>query len=133
MGGPRCARLGRRTAARLEALPSEASRRPPWAADEDSVQLLREVVLDADLADRLQLGLEPVDVLLLRHEDVLQQLSVQPRPFEKQGGSLARLGRSGGRLREERYEVFGPDDPDRDAIVVERRRRFDRLIGQRVR
>ena len=34
------------------------------------MQLLREVVLDADLVDRLELRLQPVDVLLLVHEDV---------------------------------------------------------------
>jgi hypothetical protein len=37
------------------------------------VQLLREVVGFADLADRLLLGLEPVDVVFLADEDPLEQ------------------------------------------------------------
>jgi hypothetical protein len=39
------------------------------------VQLLREVVLDADLADGFELGLEPVGVLLLVDEHVGEQLA----------------------------------------------------------
>ena len=39
------------------------------------MQLLREVVLEADLADRLELRLQPVDVLLLADEDVGEQLA----------------------------------------------------------
>ena len=36
--------------------------------------MLGEVVLDPDLLDGLLLGLQPVDVLLLAHEDGLQEL-----------------------------------------------------------
>ena len=37
------------------------------------MQLLREVVLQPDLADRLELRLDPVDVLLLADEDVREK------------------------------------------------------------
>ena len=37
--------------------------------------MLREVGLDAERRDQAELGLEPVEVLFLAHEDLLEQLA----------------------------------------------------------